>query len=261
VPRSACSTWTAFSAANTWPSTSSPRRLEKGFGFCDVTLGWDSNDQLYDNVAFTGWHTAYPDAEVRLLPETLREMPFEGGMPLILGEFAGPAEAICPRGLLRRVLDRAAGHGWNVKAAAEFEFFLFAETPQSVRDKNYRDLQPITPGNFGYSMLRSGVHSGFYHELWSTCESDVPRPRRPAHRDRSGRDRGGDPLRRRARRRRQGRPVQDDRQDPRPAARLDGDLHGKMVARLAGPVGHLHVSMTDAKTGRPIFYEANADSP
>ena len=24
--------------------------LEGGFGFCDVVLGWDSNDQLYDNV-------------------------------------------------------------------------------------------------------------------------------------------------------------------------------------------------------------------
>src|SRR5687767_12337495 len=144
--------------------------LEKGFGFCDVTLGWDSSDQLYDNIAFTGWHTAYPDAEVRLLPETLRSIPFEGGMPLLLGEFAGPAEAICPRGLLRRVLERAAGMGWKVKAAVEFECFIFAETPQSVRDKGYRDLQPITPGNFGYSMLRSGVHSDFYRELWSTCQ-------------------------------------------------------------------------------------------
>ena len=37
--------------------------LEKGFGFCDVVLGWDSNDQLYDNVKVTGWHTAYPDAD------------------------------------------------------------------------------------------------------------------------------------------------------------------------------------------------------
>ncbi len=45
--------------------------LESGFGFCDVVLGWDSNDQLYDNVKFTGWHTAYPDAPVRLLPETM----------------------------------------------------------------------------------------------------------------------------------------------------------------------------------------------
>ncbi len=144
--------------------------LSKGFGFCDVVLGWDSNDQLYDNVTFTGWHTAYPDAEARLLPETLRRLPFEGGMPLILGEFSGRAEAICPRGILRRVLDRAAGMGWKVKAACEFEFFVFEETPQSVRDKGYRNLKPITPGNFGYSMLRSGVHSDFYQDLWSTCQ-------------------------------------------------------------------------------------------
>lgn len=144
--------------------------LEKGFGFCDVVLGWDSNDQLLDNLNFTGWHTAYPDAEARLLPETMRMLPFEGGMPLILGEFSGRAEAICPRGTLRRVLGRAAEHGWKVKAACEFEFFVFDETPQSIRDKGYRNLKPITPGNFGYSMLRSGVHSDFYQELWSVCE-------------------------------------------------------------------------------------------
>jgi glutamine synthetase len=133
--------------------------LEKGFGFCDVVLGWDSNDQLLDNLSFTGWHTAYPDAEARLLPETMRTLPFEGGMPLVLGEFSGRAEAVCPRGVLRRVLDRAAAQGWAVKAACEFEFFVFEETPQSIRDKGYRHLKPITPGNFGYSMLRSGVHS------------------------------------------------------------------------------------------------------
>ena len=32
--------------------------IEKGaFGFCDVVLGWDSSDLLYDNVRYTGWHT------------------------------------------------------------------------------------------------------------------------------------------------------------------------------------------------------------
>src|SRR5688572_4276304 len=66
--------------------------LAGGFGFCDVVLGWDSNDQLYDNVTFTGWHTAYPDAPVRILPETCRAVPFEGDMLLFLGEFAASAE-------------------------------------------------------------------------------------------------------------------------------------------------------------------------
>jgi len=139
--------------------------LDKGLGFCDVILGWDSNDQQYDNVRFTGWHTAYPDAQVRLLPDTCRALPLEGNMLLFLGEFAGPAEQVCPRAVLRRVLQRAAGHGFAASAAAEFEFFVFTETPDSVRAKHYRDLQNLTPGYFGYSVLRSGVHAELYQAL------------------------------------------------------------------------------------------------
>ncbi len=33
--------------------------LHKGFGFCDVVLGWDSQDELYDNATLSGWHTGY----------------------------------------------------------------------------------------------------------------------------------------------------------------------------------------------------------
>jgi glutamine synthetase len=143
--------------------------LEGGFGFCDVVLGWDSHDQLYDSARFTGWHTAYPDAPVRLLPETARTIPFEDDTLLVLGEFADQAEAVCPRGVLRRVLERAAGMGLKASASCEFEFFLFEETPHSVRDKAYRDLTSISPGFFGYSVLRSSVFAEFYRELLDTC--------------------------------------------------------------------------------------------
>jgi glutamine synthetase len=139
--------------------------LEKGLGFCDVVLGWDSNDQQYDNVTFTGWHTAFPDAPVRLLPQTCRALPLEGEMLLFLGEFAGSAEEVCPRAVLRRVLARAAAMGYCANAAAEYEFFLFRETPASVRAKRYRGLENLTPGYFGYSVLRSSVHAELYQEL------------------------------------------------------------------------------------------------
>jgi glutamine synthetase len=110
--------------------------LLKGLGFCDVVLGWDSNDQLYDNVTFTRWHTAFPDARVRLLPDTCRSLPLEGNMVFFLGEFTASAEEVCPRATLRRVLSRAAAMGYSASAAAEYEFFLFRETPASVRQKN-----------------------------------------------------------------------------------------------------------------------------
>jgi glutamine synthetase len=141
--------------------------LDKGFGFCDLVLGWDSNDQLYDNVKYTSWHTAYPDAPVRVLPDTCRPLPFEGDMVMFLGEFADKAESVCPRATLRRVLSKADELGYRVNAATEFEFFMFKETPESVRAKGFRDLTTMTPGYFGYSMLRSGVHSEFYHQLMS----------------------------------------------------------------------------------------------
>ena len=149
--------------------------LETGFGFCDVVLGWDSQDQLYDSVKFTGWHTAYPDAPVRIVPESCREVDGEPGTLLFLVEFAPPADALCPRGVLRRVLGKARSLGFEARAALEYEVFLFDETPDSVRAKGYRDLRPITPGHFGYSILRSSVHADFHQALLGACEAmDMP---------------------------------------------------------------------------------------
>ncbi len=144
--------------------------LKGGFGFCDVVLGWDSHDQLYDNVRFTGWHTGYPDAPVRVLPDSCRELPLEDNMLLFLGEFGGEAENICPRGVLRRTVERARSMGFEPYAALEFEFFVFDETPRSVRDKGYCNLTPMAPGSFGYSTIRSSVESDFYQALLSLCE-------------------------------------------------------------------------------------------
>ena len=173
---------------------------------------------------------------MRIVPETLRTIPFEDDIPLFIAEFAGEAEAVCPRGTLRRVLARAADMGYCVSAAAEFEFFVFEETPHSVREKRYRNLKRITPGFFGYSMLRAGVHADFYKRAARYLPRHGHGDRGAPHRDRAGRARGGAPGRRCARDGRQGGAVQDLHEDPRPAARLDGDLHGEVVARLAGPV-------------------------
>jgi glutamine synthetase len=144
--------------------------LDAGIGFCDVVLGWDSNDQLYDNVTYTGWHTAYPDAQVRILPDSCRDIPTEPGNLFFLCEFRDAAEAICPRGVLRRVLDSAHDMGFEVKVGFEYEFFVFSETPQSVREKRFRGLTPISPGFFGYSVLRNSVLAEWYRDLLDFSE-------------------------------------------------------------------------------------------
>lgn len=137
-------------------------------GFCDCVLGWDCADQLYDNASFTGWHTAYPDALFKVDLSTERRMPGEEHIPFFLCEFVGndrDLHPICPRSLLRRVLKRAEEMGFGTKYAFEYEFFVFKETPHSIREKNYRDLTPLSPGMFGYSILRNTWLSDLFNEF------------------------------------------------------------------------------------------------
>ena len=41
--------------------------------------------------------------------------------------------------------------------------------PESAREKGFRNLTTLTPGYFGYSVLRSSVHAEFYHQLLKLC--------------------------------------------------------------------------------------------
>jgi len=145
--------------------------LESGFGFCDVVLGWDSNDTLLDNLQVSGWHTGYRDAPVKLDLSTLRRIPFEDATSLLFGNFVGDYGEVCPRTLLSRTVDRARAMGFEPKGALEYEFFMFDETPDSVRQKGYRNLKPFTPGMFGYSMIRSSVHADLYREILDTMSA------------------------------------------------------------------------------------------
>lgn len=147
--------------------------LENGGGWCDCVLGWDINDQLYDNASFTGWHTAFPDARFGIDLSTERRLEDEDDIPFYLVSLAdesGGLHDICPRSLLRRVLEKAEAMKLGVYMAFEYEFLILDETPNSIREKGFRNLKPLTPGNFGYSLLRTNTHSDLFGEFMVYCE-------------------------------------------------------------------------------------------
>ncbi len=142
--------------------------LGKGFGFCDVIFGWDVADALYDNAKVTGWHTGYPDTQAVLDPSTARPIPWEPGVVAMLADFRdgeGEPHPACPRSVLKRVLARAEKLGFSAKVGAEYEFFVFKETRDSLLEKGFQNLTPIDPGMFGYSWVRSGQDSELMREI------------------------------------------------------------------------------------------------
>ena len=142
--------------------------VDGGFGFCDVVLGWDMHDQCYDNTKLTGWQHGFPDAMVRLDLETCRNVPWDGNVPFFLGNFVtaeGKPHPACPRQVLKRVLARAQKMGFQVMVGAEYEFFNFAETPQSWAEKRGQPPTPVTPGMFGYSLLRANANREYFNAL------------------------------------------------------------------------------------------------
>ena len=147
--------------------------MAKGGGFCDCVFGWDTDDQLYDSGQYTGWHSGFPDAGFRLLAGTERWLADEN-CPYFIGEFVGEDDGphpLCPRSQLRKALARAAQHGLTLMSGFEYEFFVFEETPHSVREKHYRNLKPLTPGNFGYSVLRATAQSELFVGLMEHCRA------------------------------------------------------------------------------------------
>lgn len=234
---------------------------EGGFGFCDVVFGWDCNDVCYDNSAFTGWHSGYPDANARVDLSTYREVPWDDNVPFFLGEFVdkeGEPLAVCPRQALKRVIRQVEGAGYKASFGVEFEWFNYRETPASAHAKGYTNLTPLSPGMFGYSVMRTSLHQPYFQALMDQLEAfDVPVE--GLHRETGP---GvfevallhADPL------------TSADRAVLfKSSAKEVGYQHGvfstfmaKVDASLPGNSGHMHQSLWDPATNTNLFFDAAA---
>lgn len=138
-------------------------------GFCDVVFGWDMHDLAYDNSKFTGWHSGYPDMPLQLDLSTFRKIPWEDNVPFFLGDFLdvrGEGAYVCPRQLLKKRINECEQLGYSPYFSQEFEWFNFEETPDTLAQKDYIDPKPLTPGMFGYSILRSSLKKEFFNDLF-----------------------------------------------------------------------------------------------
>lgn len=133
----------------------------KGYPFCEVLYFWDIAERTFQDGAFI-------DRPADLHADTLRRYPFSPDTALCLADFSGEFGQRSARNLCLRLLVEAADLGYDVHSAFEFEFFVFSETPETLRAKNYRDLTYFAQGNRTYSLQTTALHGELLDGLQQT---------------------------------------------------------------------------------------------
>ncbi len=144
------------------------RDMADGIHTCDCNFGWDVERMLIPGLEFTGWHTGYGDMVATPDWSTLRLYPWFAKTALVICDTRmqdGTFVPIAPRSMLRKQLDKAAAMGFTVKAASELEFFLFRETPESSRAKDYANLTTISGYIGDYCIFRSSMDESLIGEI------------------------------------------------------------------------------------------------
>ncbi|CAE6504156.1 unnamed protein product [Rhizoctonia solani] len=142
-----------------------------GFGFCSVIFGWDMHDLVYPNeLLVSNRANGYRDILARIDLSTYRRVSWEANVPFFLLSFLDPETLepipVCPRGTLAKAVELAGSAGWEPVAGVEYEYFQFKETPQTVAEKRFTNLSPLTSGMHGYSLLRTQLNQEYFHNLF-----------------------------------------------------------------------------------------------
>ncbi|MFF0538603.1 gamma-glutamylethanolamide synthetase GlnA4 [Streptomyces coelicoflavus] len=133
--------------------------LAHGTEGCNYLLAVDADMNTVDGYAMSSWDRGYGDFALHADMATLRRLPWNEGTAMAVADLAwedGSPVLAAPRQILRRQLERLAGHGYTAQAGTELEFIVFRDTYEHAWDANYRGLTPANQYNVDYSVLGTG---------------------------------------------------------------------------------------------------------
>jgi glutamine synthetase len=222
------------------------------YSFVNVLPQWDIGENVLDP------EFDFVDEPVTVDPGSGRPYPFEPDAALYVADYVGPSAALSPRNLLAVQIARAARLGFNVRAAVESEFTVMAETAESVRAKGFANLAPALPDNRCWAADTAAPYASFCADL----EALLNGMRIPVYA--LGTELGPGCL--------EATLAAEDalkaadsfalfRQMTKAFCRQRG-MTATFMALVGdgfqGLSGHVHLSLLDRKTGKPLFADARA---
>jgi glutamine synthetase len=139
----------------------SPRKfysgLKSGFPMADLLFGSDLNNVPQFGYSYPDWRGNLPD--VFLKPDLSTLLEWSPGRASVVGDFwleSGQPVPVCPRNLLRRMVEHLSSLGYAATTAVEIEATLFEESIHDVRRKVCQNLTPLGGSKgFAYHLAKS----------------------------------------------------------------------------------------------------------
>jgi glutamine synthetase len=228
---------------------------------CNYLLAIDMEVEPVPGYKHASWEKGYGDFILKPDLDTLRRLPWLPGTALVLCDVCdhhGEPVPVSPRQILKRQVERARKAGWVSKMAGELEFFCFDESYESARAKDYKNLK----------------HAGWYVEDYVILQTSKEEPLLRAIRNHM--DAAGVPV---EMSKGEWGPGQEEinlayaeavemadriaiyKNGAKEIAHQQGKavtFMAKLSNDLAGNSFHLHSSLWDAKTDKPLFYDKAA---
>lgn len=136
---------------------------------CNYLLATDLEMATPDGYASTSWTSGYGDYVMKPDMSTLRITPWAAGAAMILCDVQDHHThqdvPHSPRAILKRQIEKLKALGYTCSAATELEFFVYRETYEEARDKNYQKLTPISAYNEDYHIFQTAKEEGFMRPL------------------------------------------------------------------------------------------------
>ncbi|GAB1479929.1 glutamine synthetase family protein [Paracoccaceae bacterium] len=134
---------------------------------CNYLLTVDQEMNTVQGYTSSSWQTGYGDYVLKPDMATLRLVPWLEGTALVLGDLLDHATHApvphSPRAVLKKQVERARKMGFEPMMATELEFYLFANSYESLRDNGTENLTPVS------------AYNEDYHIFQTTKEEDVMR--------------------------------------------------------------------------------------
>ncbi len=231
-----------------------------GIDACDYLLAVDLDMTPLPGYRFAGWDQGYGDLVAVPDPTTLRLLPWVDGTAFVLCDLVdrdGAPIAVSPRQVLRAQIARAAEQGLEVRAATELEFYLFRTSPGEAAARGWRSLEPASRTIQDYQLLETAGHEDVLRQV----RNDLLLAGVPVECSKGEAGRGqvevnvtfGGALE-----------AADRHLVLKQAVKEIAARHGRAVTFMAkwsmdevGSSCHLHTSLWDEESGRPLMAPAS----